>query len=76
MNRIRKSIAIKSIAGIVLLLTIFCVIVGQIGYQGFTNAQLSEYAEALLRLHRQPLFRWMQTSWMRTRIVRDAGRST
>ena len=35
MNRIRNSIAIKSIAGIVLLLTIFCVIVGQIGYQGF-----------------------------------------
>ena len=36
MNRVRKSIAIKSIAGIVLLLTIFCVIVGQIGYQGFS----------------------------------------
>ncbi len=36
MNRIRNSIAIKSIAGIVLLLTIFCVIVGQIGYQGFS----------------------------------------
>jgi len=50
MNRIRKSIAIKSIAGIVLLLTIFCVIVGQIGYQGFTNAQLSEYAEGAFKV--------------------------
>lgn len=49
MNRIRKSIAVKSIAGIILLLTFFSVIVGKIGYEGFTNAQLSEYADGAFK---------------------------
>ena len=45
MKRIREHAAVKSILGIVLLLAIFSVIVGVIGFNGFTDALLGQYAE-------------------------------
>ncbi|MBR1736177.1 MAG: SpoIIE family protein phosphatase, partial [Firmicutes bacterium] len=45
MKDLRKSIAFKSIFGIVLLLVIFAVIVNIIGYVGFTDSLLTLYEE-------------------------------
>ena len=45
----KVSIIVKSVAGIVLLLAVFSVIVGIIGYNGFTDALLSQYADGAFR---------------------------
>ena len=45
MKLLRQHITVKSIAGIVLLLVLFSVIVGIIGYRTFTDALLNQYAE-------------------------------
>jgi len=45
MKRLRQHVTIKSIAGIVLLLVLFSMIVSVIGYRTFTNALLDQYAE-------------------------------
>ncbi len=45
MRRVRESIVIKSITGIVSLLLLFSVIVGVIGYRGYTSALLDQYSE-------------------------------
>ncbi len=45
LKRARNSIVFKSIAGVVLLLTIFSLIVSYIGYTGFTDALLTQYAD-------------------------------
>ena len=44
-KRFRISIVFKSVFGIVLLLTVFSVIVGAIGYNGFTEALLEQYSD-------------------------------
>ena len=44
MKKLRQHAAFKSIAGIVLLLAIFSAIVSAIGYNGFTEALLTQYA--------------------------------
>ena len=44
-SKYRESIAIKSIATIVLILAIFAVIISAIGYNGFTEALLEQYTE-------------------------------
>ena len=49
MRKTRKRIALKSIGGIVFLLAVFAVIVSAIGFQGFTDALLSQYAEDAFR---------------------------
>ncbi len=45
MKRLRQHVTFKSISGIVLLLVLFSVIVGVIGYRTFTDALLNQYAE-------------------------------
>ena len=45
MKRLRQHITVKSISGIVLLLVLFSVVVGIIGYRTFTDALLNQYAE-------------------------------
>ena len=45
MKRLRQHVTFKSISGIVLLLVLFSVIVGIIGYRTFTEALLNQYAE-------------------------------
>ena len=45
MKQWKQHIALKSIGGIVLLLVIFCGIIGVIGFNSFTDAMLSQYAE-------------------------------
>ena len=45
MKRLRQHVTIKSIAGIVLPLVLFSIIVSVIGYRTFTNALLDQYAE-------------------------------
>ena len=45
MKWLRQHITVKSIAGIVLLLVLFSVVVGIIGYRTFTDALLNQYAE-------------------------------
>ena len=49
MKQYRKRIAFKSISGIVLMLVLFTVIVGYIGYREFSNELLDEYAEGAFR---------------------------
>ena len=49
MGRIKDSIVLKSILGIVLILVVFTFIVGIIGYQGFTEALLDRYADDAFR---------------------------
>ena len=52
MSKSRKpkvSIIFKSVAGIVLLLAVFSLIVGIIGYNSFTEALLSQYADGAFR---------------------------
>ena len=49
MNKTRRSIALKSISGIVLLLVAFSIIVSVIGYRGFTQAMMEQYAEMAFR---------------------------
>ncbi len=44
-SKYRESIAIKSIATIVLILAVFAVIICAIGYKGFTEALLEQYTE-------------------------------
>ena len=46
MKRIGQRVAVKSITGIVLLLVLFSLIVGAIGYNGFTEALLNQYSES------------------------------
>ena len=41
----KQHAAVKSISGIVLLLVVFSLIVGIIGYKGFTQALLEQYAD-------------------------------
>ena len=45
MKKIRQSVAFKSIAGILLLLVVFSVIISIIGYHSFTDALLTQYAD-------------------------------
>ena len=45
MKKLKQHTAIRSISGIVLLLVVFSVIVGVIGYKVFTNALMNQYAE-------------------------------
>ena len=45
MKWLRQHITVKSISGIILLLVLFSVIVGIIGYRTFTDALLNQYAE-------------------------------
>ena len=45
MKQLNRHITVKSISGIVILLVLFSVIVGVIGYRSFTNALLNQYAE-------------------------------
>ena len=45
----KVSIIFKSVAGIVLLLAVFSLIVGIIGYNSFTEALLSQYADGAFR---------------------------
>ncbi len=45
MKKLKQHTAIRSISGIVLLLIVFSVIVGVIGYKVFTNALMNQYAE-------------------------------
>ena len=47
--RFRKSIAFKSLFGIVALLSVFAVIVSFIGYRGFTEELLDQYADSAFR---------------------------
>ena len=47
--RFRKSIAFKSFFGIVALLFVFAVIVSYIGYRGFTEELLDQYADSAFR---------------------------
>ncbi len=49
MARLRESIIFKSIAGIVLILSIFCMIVSWIGFEGFTDSLLSLYSDGAFR---------------------------
>ena len=44
-SKYRGSIAIKSIATIILILAVFSVIISAIGYKGFTEALLEQYTE-------------------------------
>lgn len=43
-KKFRGSVVVKSVAGIVLLLTVFSLIISAIGYNGFTKALLEQYA--------------------------------
>ena len=45
MKKLKQHAALKSIVGIVLVLVLFSVIVSVIGYNGFTDALLTQYAE-------------------------------
>ena len=45
MKKLRQHAAFKSILGIVLLLTVFSVIVSVIGYNGFTESLMAQYAD-------------------------------
>ena len=45
MKWLRQHVTVKSISGIILLLVLFSVIVGIIGYRTFTDALLNQYAE-------------------------------
>ena len=49
MNVFKHRIAVKSIAGIVLLLMLFSIIVCAIGFNGFTDALLQQYADGAFR---------------------------
>lgn len=46
--RFRKGIAFRSIFGIVLFLSLFAVIIGFVGYNGFASAILAQYEEGAL----------------------------
>ncbi|MBQ9065835.1 MAG: SpoIIE family protein phosphatase [Blautia sp.] len=50
MNRIRKNIAVKSIAGIVLLLTLVFTVAGGIGYKWLTNVMLRDFESDAFRI--------------------------
>ena len=43
-NKIKISVVVKSVFGIVMLLTLFSLVVGAIGYNGFTEALLEQYS--------------------------------
>ena len=45
MKKVRQHVTYKSIAGIVLLLVMFSLIVSLIGYRGFTDALMGQYSE-------------------------------
>ena len=49
MRFLKQHIAYKSIAGIVFLLAVFSIAVGQIGYRIFTEGLLSQYADGAFR---------------------------
>ena len=49
MKKLRQHVAFKSIGGIVLLLVLFSGIVSAIGYNGFTEALLSQYEDGAFR---------------------------
>ena len=49
MKKPNESVAFKSIAGIVILLIVFSIIVSWIGFRGFTDALLTEYADGAFR---------------------------
>ena len=48
MKKIKESIVLKSIFGIVVMLVIFSVSVSIIGYKGFTDALLKQYNDGAL----------------------------
>ena len=43
-NKFKISVVVKSVSGIVMLLTLFSLVVGAIGYNGFTEALLEQYS--------------------------------
>ena len=49
MKHLREHIAVKSISAIVLLLVAFSVLIGAIGYNGFTEALMTQYADGAFR---------------------------
>ncbi|MCR4951526.1 MAG: SpoIIE family protein phosphatase [Solobacterium sp.] len=49
MRFLKQHLAYKSIAGIVFLLAVFSIVVGQIGYRIFTEGLLSQYADGAFR---------------------------
>lgn len=52
MKFIRKHITAKSLIGMVILLVLFSVVVSVIGFNGFTNALLAQYADGAFRTAR------------------------
>ena len=49
MKHLSEHIAVKSISAIVLLLVAFSVLIGAIGYNGFTEALMTQYADGAFR---------------------------
>ena len=62
MKKLRQHVTVKSITGIVLLLVVFSLVVSVIGFNGFTDALLTQYADGAFRV-----------AWTAARFV-DGGR--
>ena len=52
MKRIKDSVVMKSLLGLMILLVLYSVVVAFIGFRGFTNALLEQYADGAFRTAR------------------------
>ena len=48
-NKLRKNLVLKILAGVIFMLALFSLIVGIIGYRGFTETLLQQYADGAFR---------------------------